>query len=265
MDNIKNRYINTSNLYDLDQRDNLIVDIPFYMEYAKKQNGYILELGCGTGRVSIELIKAGFSVTGLDLSEKMLDIYKDKIKDLEYDKQNNVNIVIGDMANFNLSTKFSLIIAPFRAFQALTKEEDIKSCLNCIRKHLDINGIFIINVFRPNKLLDESWCSGENIQWERKDPKTGFNVIKKDVRERIDTENQIIYPKFIYEIMHKDGNIEKIIEDLELKYYYYEQLKMVLEENGFTITEEYGWYDKSEIENGRELIMICKQNGAYSV
>jgi hypothetical protein len=37
MENIKNRYINTADLYDLDQRDNLVVDIPFYIEYAKKQ------------------------------------------------------------------------------------------------------------------------------------------------------------------------------------------------------------------------------------
>ena len=264
MENIKNRYINTSKLYDLDQRDNLIVDIPFYMEYAKKQNGHVLELGCGTGRVSIELIKAGFSVTGLDLSEKMLEIYKDKIKALKNDEQKRVNIINGNMADFNIDRKFSLIIAPFRVFQALTEENDIKNCLNCIRKHLEINGVFIINVFRPKKDLDESWCSRENIQWERDDPKTGFHVIKKDVRERIDTKNQIIYPKFIYEIMDKNGNIEKIAEDLELRYYYYDQLKSILEENDFSITEEYGWYDKSDIRNGRELIMVCKK-GAYSV
>ena len=264
MENIKNRFIKTSNLYDLDQRDNLVVDIPFYLEYAKKQNGYILELGCGTGRVSIELIKEGFIVTGLDLSEKMLDIYKDKIKDLSNYKQNRANLIIGDMANFNIDSKFSLIIAPFRAFQALTKKNDIKNCLSCINKHLDHNGIFIINVFRPNKVLDESWCSGENIQWERNDPKTGFLVRKKDVRERIDTKNQIIYPKFIYEIQDKDGNIEKKYEDLELKYYYHDQLKTILENNNFIVTEEYGWYDKSDIRNGRELVMVCKK-GAYSV
>ena len=255
----KNLYINTSNLYDLDQRDNLIADIPFYMDYAKKQNGHILELGCGTGRVSIELAKAGFSVTGLDLSEKMLEIYKDKVSTLQNDEQNRINIINGNMASFKIDTKFSLIIAPFRAFQSLTQENDIQNCLNCIKNHLDIDGIFIINVFRPNKVLDESWCSGENIQWERDDPKTGFHVIKKDVREKINIKNQIIYPRFIFEIADKEGKINKIYEDLELKYYYYEQLKTILEENGFTITEEYGWYDKSKIENGRELIMICKQ------
>lgn len=256
MEIIKNRYVNSANLYDLDQRDILVVDIPFYIEYAKKQNGNILDLGCGTGRVSIALAKLGYAVTGLDLSEQMLEICRNKIKNLPKDIQQKIKIINGNMANFNIDKKFSLIIAPFRAFQALTNDNEIKNCLKCIKNHLENDGIFIVNVFRPYKILDESWCSGENIQWERDDEKNGTHVIKKDIREKIDTKNQIIYPSFIYEIRNKNGDIEKYTEQLELKYYYYEQLIKLLKENGFKILEEYGWYDKSRIENGKELIII---------
>ena len=94
---IKNRYINTAKLYDLDQRDNLTVDIPFYLKYAKNQNGKILELGCGTGRVSIELAKAGYFVTGLDLSETMLGIYKEKLKILPKNIQENIELINGNI------------------------------------------------------------------------------------------------------------------------------------------------------------------------
>ena len=265
METNKHDYIKTANLYDLDQRDNLVADIPFYLEYAHRYKGCILELGCGTGRVSIELAKAGYFITGLDLSQKMLEVYEGKIKTLSKDVQNRINIINGNMANFNLDKKYSLIIAPFRVFQLLTVEDEINNCLNCIWKHLDDDGIFIVNVFRPNIILDESWCSGERIQWEREDPITGNLVIKKDVRERIDTIQQIIYPKFIYEVKDKEGNIEKITENLQLKYYYYDQLKSKLSSNDFDIIEEYGWYDKSPIETGRELIMVCKQKRAYCV
>jgi SAM-dependent methyltransferase len=258
MEDIKNRYINTSQFYDLDQRDNLIDDIPFYLDYADKYKGNILELGCGTGRVSIELAKAGYSVTGLDLSDSMLEIYKNKIKILPNNIQDNISLIKGNMADFDIDKKFSLIIAPFRAFQCLTKENDINKSLKCIKNHLDLNGIFIINVFRPNKMLDESWCSGPKIQWERDDLDNGFRVIKKDSRDKIDIKNQIIYPKFIYEIIDKNGGKVEHLEFLELKYYYREQLKTILINNGFKIVEEYGWYDKSEIENGRELIIICE-------
>jgi SAM-dependent methyltransferase len=243
-------------LYDLDQRDNLVVDIPFYLEYAKKQQGNILELGCGTGRVSIELAKAGYEVTGLDLSEPMLEIYKSKTKKLPQNIREKITLINGNMANFTINNKFSLIIAPFRAFQALTDDNDIKNCLKCIKSHLDKDGLFIINVFRPYKEMDESWIFPETIQWERDDEKNGTHVIKKHRGDKIDVKNQIIYPSFIYEIIDKDGNTEKHYEHLALKYYYYEQLINILKENGFKILEEYGWYDKSQIENNRELIII---------
>jgi SAM-dependent methyltransferase len=258
MEDIKNRYINSAKLYDLDQRDILVVDIPFYLEYAKRQNGNILDLGCGTGRVSIELAKADHFVTGLDLSKPMLEIYRNKIDKLPKNIQEKIDIINGNMADFNIGKKFSLIIAPFRAFQALTNENDIKNCLKCIKNHLDINGIFIINVFRPYKIMDETWCFKEKIQWERDDAEHGIHVVKKDYGEKIDIKNQIIYPGFIYEVTDQTGNTEKYVEHLELKYYYHEQLKQLLENNGLKMLEEYGWYDKSEISNGRELIIICE-------
>jgi len=257
MDTIKKRYINTSKFYDLDPRDIVIVDIPFYLDYANKYKGKILELGCGTGRVSIELAKAGHYVTGIDLSNSMLEIYKNKIEKLPIEISKKINLINRNMANFNINHKFSLIIAPFRAFQCLTKDSDIKNSLQCIKRHLDKNGVFIINVFRPYKVLDESWCFEPKIQWEREDKDEGIYVVKKDCGEKINVENQIIFPKFIYEVTDKNGNVEKHIEHLELKYYYYEQLKTLLKNNGFEILEEYGWYDKSKIEDGRELIIVC--------
>lgn len=57
-----NIYENTAWLYDYDNRDNLIDDIPFYKEYTLKSGGEVLELGCGTGRVALKLAEAGFSI-----------------------------------------------------------------------------------------------------------------------------------------------------------------------------------------------------------
>ncbi|WP_018213538.1 hypothetical protein [Desulfitobacterium hafniense] len=75
--------------------------------------------------------------------------------------------------------------------------------------------------------------------------------------QRIDVENQIIYPGFAYEVMASNGVVERFADNLALKYYYYEQLTTLLQDAGFRIREEYGWYDKSPIENGRELIFAC--------
>ncbi len=253
----KNRYIRTAHLYDLDQRDNLSADIPFYLDYATKQDGEILELACGTGRVSLELAKAEHKVTGLDISEPMLEVFREKLQNAAHAVREQISLVHGNMADFALNRKYSLIITPFRAFQALTEDIDIIGCLRCVREHLTDGGMFIINVFRPYKQLDQSWCYPETIQWEQDDEKSGYHIVKKHWGDRIDTDKQISYPHFAYEVTNSDGSIERTEEDLSLRYYYYEQLKDLLIRNDFRIKDEFGWYDKSPIENGRELIFVC--------
>ena len=254
-----NTYQNTAWLYDYDNRDNLTADIPFYIEYATKTGEDVLELGCGTGRVAIKMAEAGFNVTGLELSDTILEIFKEKLENVKAEVADRITLVKGNMVSFNIGKKYGLIIAPFRAFQALSDEKDVINSISCISEHLAEDGLFIVNVFRPFKQLDESWCYPETIQWETIDGDTGCRIVKKHWGDKIDTQNQIVYPHYAFEITHPDGKCERIEDDLELKYYYYDQLKEYLINGGFEITEEYGWYDRSNIKEGRELIFVCRK------
>ena len=254
-----NMYQNTAWLYDYDNRDHLTDDISFYVNYLIKADDEVLELGCGTGRVALKLASEGFSVTGLELSDTMIQAFRSKLQKMNDEVLSNVNLIKGDMASFNLDKKYGLIIAPFRAFQSLTEDEDIKNSIDCIRRHLKENGLFIVNAFQPFKQLNESWCYPETLQWETVDKSTGCKIAKKHWGDKIDTKNQIIYPHYAFEITHPDGRLQRIQDDLKLKYYYYNQLKKYLLDGGLAIVEEYGWYDKSPIENGRELIFVCKK------
>ena len=252
---MENLFRNSAWLYDLDNRDIVNEDIPFYIEYAKRQQGPVLELGCGTGRVTMALAAEGFDVTGLDLSPDMLGIFRQKLGKRP-DIAGKITLIHGNMANFDIDRKFSMIIAPFRAFQALTEDADIKNCLGLVRQHLDDGGIFIVNVFNPYKVLDESWSYPETVQWERHDSESGCHVVKKHWGDKIDVANQIIYPHFAYEVAHPDGRHERFVDDLKLKYYYYDQLRQTIEGAGLAICEEFSWYDKTPIP-GREIIFVC--------
>ena len=256
---VENLFRNTAWLFDVDNRENMHADIPFYIEYAKEQNGEVLELGCGTGRVSLALARLGFRVTGLDLSNEMLEVFKQKLT-AEPELKDKITLVHGNMANFSLNKKFALIIAPFRAFQALTNDNDINSSLKCIKEHLTGDGIFIVNVFNPKQVMDQSWCYPETVQWERLDEATGNHVVKKHWGDKIDTANQIIYPHFAYEVTDNNGSTSRYIEDIKLKYYYREQLQAALEKAGLKVKEQFGWYDKTTIEEKwREIIFVCRR------
>jgi SAM-dependent methyltransferase len=259
---MENLFGNSAWLYDLDNRDIVKDDIPFYIVYARKQQGPVLELGCGTGRVALTLAAEGFDVTGLDLSGDMLDIFREKL-DKRPEIADKITIVHGNMANFDLGRNFAMIIAPFRAFQALTEDADIKNCLHLVRNHLADSGIFIVNVFNPYRMLDESWCYPETTQWERHDHASGCYVVKKHWGDKIDVENRVIYPHFAYHVTYPDGRHERIVTDLKLKYYYYDQLREVVEAAGLVISEEFSWYDKSPT-GGREIIFVCKKEEIYN-
>ena len=255
----ENLFENSAWLYDVDNRDNLLDDIPFYLEFANRQQGEILELGCGTGRVALTLAAEGFYVTGLDLSQQMLDVFHKKVK-IAPELADKVTLVHGNMANFSLGRKFAMIIAPFRAFQVLTDNRDIDNSLACIHEHLTDDGIFIVNTFNavPERMTEQAWCYPETVQWERLDEKTGNYVIKKHRRDKIDTVNQVIYPSHVFEVTYPDGKTGRIMDTLKLKYFFANQLRAVIEKANMEIIEEYSWYDKSP-PGGREIIFVCKR------
>lgn len=256
---MKNLKRNSAWLYDIEQdNDNLTDDIPFYIDYAASQKGEVLELGCGTGRVALALLGRGFHVTALDLSKDMLDVFREKLSKRP-ELEGRAQLVHASMSDFSFDKKFALIIVPFRAFQAVTQEKDIQGTLACVREHLSEGGIFIVNVFKPYTVFDEGWCRDvETVDFEVFDENSGLYVVRKHGRPRIDVENQIVYPYLAYEITYEDGRKERVVDQLELKYYYSPQLREVVEKAGFEITDEYSWYDKSP-PGGREIILVCKK------
>ena len=122
-------------------------DVEFFVEAAAKSGGPVLEVGCGTGRVLIPTARAGISITGLDLSDHMLDVCREALIEEPELVQNQVKLVQGDMRDFYLGKKFALVTTPFRPFQHLITIEDQIKCLENIQNHLEPGGKFILDIF----------------------------------------------------------------------------------------------------------------------
>ncbi len=249
-----NLYRPSAHLYDLDPREITRDDIAFYLAKARELGGSVLELGCGTGRVSIPLAENGGEVWALDLSDEMLGQLRGKLKRLSAPAIQRLHIVHGSMAGFDLGRNFDLIIVPFRAFQALSERPEQEACLECIRKHLSDRGQFIMHVFKPKMVFDQSWVRPESFDWEVTDPATGKAVRRYERRKRVDLDRQVLYVDLVYRI---EGSVQDIVEPLAISYFYEEQMRSLLQRHGFEIIEERGYFDGRPIASGPELIFIC--------
>ena len=124
-------------------------DIPFYIEEARRSDGPVLELGCGTGRVTIPIAQSGINIIGLDSSTEMLRKAQDKVQTLPVDTS-NISFLHEDMRNFSVDQEFGLVIIPFRGFLSLLSVADQVDTLAMVKKHLAPGGRLVFNVFILN-------------------------------------------------------------------------------------------------------------------
>jgi len=105
-------------------------DVAFYRDAVREFGDPVLELGCGTGRITMALAEAGKRITGLDLSERMLERAVKKRAALRVEARERLHLMQGDMARFDLGEKFRLVIIPFRPFQHLLEVRQQVDCLD---------------------------------------------------------------------------------------------------------------------------------------
>ena len=101
-----------------------LVDLPFYVDLAKKFGGPVLEIGCGTGRVLLAIARQGIEIHGVDDSLAMLGVLKPHWKQESREVRRNVHLHRGDMRQFRLQKKYPLVIMPFRPLQHMRTVDD---------------------------------------------------------------------------------------------------------------------------------------------
>ncbi len=103
----------------------------------------MLELACGTGRVSIPIARLGFAVTGLDIVPGMVELARSKSAGLP------TRWVAADARTFDLGEDFRLIFMTGNAFQLFLMNADQEALLGHVRAHLHDKGLFAFETRNP--------------------------------------------------------------------------------------------------------------------
>ncbi len=243
--------------YDYEQKK-FRQDIPFYLEYAQKSGGEVLEIACGTGRILIPLAEAGIQITGLDSSSKMLDIARQKAENLKDEIKSDVQLIQGDMKDFNLHKEFNLIFIAFRSFQCLVNKYEQEKCLHMLRRHLKNNGILIIDLFAPrHDYLAKGHLSiylGTFL-----DEVNGVTVTRR-TEATYDLAAQTVSNDWYYSWTDQHGDFHQLLWKFTLSYLFRYEAELLFEKCGFQVETVYGGFDKSPYDYySGEQIFVCRK------
>ena len=121
-------------------------DVRFWRQLASRQDGRILELGCGTGRLSLPLLKDGAALVGVDRSGPMLARARAKAK--RAGLISRARFVRGDIRRLPFRSRpgFGLVMAPYGMLQSLTRERDLSATLVSIARVLRRDGVVGIDL-----------------------------------------------------------------------------------------------------------------------
>jgi SAM-dependent methyltransferase len=230
---------------------------------AAAGGGPILELGCGTGRVLLPLARAGFEITGLDLSAEMLERCRAKLPSEPPEVSDRVRLLEADMTSFDLGRRFAAIICPFASFQQLRTVEQQLACLERCRTDLRPHGTLVLDLPNPDPappshVRDEpaegeataelvEWTDGRRIRW-------WMTVIDYD-RSLQCNECEVTY-----EIVEADGATRRINEKIILRYVFRYELEHLLVRAGFRVVALYGDYDRSPFADGSPAMIVVAES-----
>jgi SAM-dependent methyltransferase len=178
-------------------------DLKFYKKWLpKNKNARILELCCGTGRLTIPIAKDGYNISGVDITSSML------AKEKASESHLGVEFIEADIRTLELPEKYDLIFIPFNSIHHLYKNEDLFQAFNVVKNHLKENGLFLLDCYNPNiRYITEGEKEQKEIaQYKTKD---GRNVLIKQ-KMRYKNKTQINCIEWHYYI--KYNNVPKLIK-----------------------------------------------------
>ena len=228
--------------------------MPFWMDLIESYGAPVLELGCGTGKITIPIAEAGFEILGVDNSKSMLEHAREKTRDLEIP----IRFAQSDMVDFSLDRKFKTILLPSNNLAHLMDFNQAVSCFARVREHLADEGIFVIDAFVPSLSILTKSPEEEEILSKYEDP-DGNGEVVVTAKAVYEADTQIRRVTTV-QIMPDGSSTEG---HLNMRMYFPQELEALLDFAGFEVLEKYGSYEKDPFSSKsiKQLIVARKSKG----
>ena len=231
-------------------------DFFFYQELARRTDGPILELMCGSGRLLRPLLEAGHTVVGVDISPALLDLAREKLSQPDTVQ---AKLVLGDVRDALPQGPFACAIVAINSFMHLSSITDQLQVLHNIYKVLQPGGLVILDLFNPDPrelmrqsgqlILDKTFI----LPHDRR--------VQKWVSQSVDFATQTSQVTFMYDEISVAGDVRRAILPFTMRWLYRYELEHLLARAGFVLEQVYGSYDLEEYATESELMLTVARKG----
>lgn len=260
-------------LYDYEYRRRR-ADVTFYRELATKRlggPGRVLELGAGSGRVTIPLARDGHEVVGIDQSKAMLARLRSRTESLPGAARSRITVVEGDLCTFSVpaprvnrsaaTSKFPLVIAAFNVLEHLYTRGELAACLARVAEHLAPGGAFAFDVQMP----DLAWLVRDpQKRWAKTrftDPATG-RAMFYSTNHDYDPVNQIVTIRLYYDPV--DGKGGSRVVKLTQRKYFPAELEALVAAAGFRVVGRFGDFFWAPLDGAAESQVLVVERARPS-
>lgn len=205
--------------------------VAFLEDLAGK--GPALELGIGTGRVALALADTGVEVHGIDSSEHMLRILSGK------PGGGALSVVQGTMADFALEERFPLIYAVFNTFFSLLTQDEQVACFECVARHLEPGGTFVMQAFVPDPASFERTHQRISVESTSAEDLQVDATTHDPVEQRVDNLHVLVH----------EGKVT--LFPVKIRYTHVSELDLMARIAGLRLRERWADWDRSEFPSAK--------------
>ena len=229
--------------------DRELADVEFYVDLAREVDGPVLEVGCGTGRIYLELLRAGVDADGIDVSGEMLEVLERRAAE----EGLSPRVRQADVVDFEPDRSYELVIVPFRTFLHVLSLADQQATLRTLRAALEPGGRLVLNVFAPDlDVIADRYGepTTETVEHDGGEFRVTSVTDLEDDLEWIARERRTV---------ERDGEI--LAEStFRLKLLTKREFELLCETTGWSAWTVYGGFDREPLEDAsQELVWVLEK------
>jgi SAM-dependent methyltransferase len=240
--------------YDLDL-EGYDDDVALYERLADAGWRTVLELGCGTGRVTVALARQGCTVTGIDVSSAMLALARERVAGVA-----NVTLIEADMRMLDLGERFDSVIVPLGGLQHLEDVDDLVEAMRAIAHHLAPEGLAVIDVEAPH--ADDFTPGPQPLveHWTRPWAAGGNVLVTKLVAVDAHPADGVRDVTWHFDVQSPEGALRRVTQQFTLRTLTPAELELSARVAGLAVTGMFGTYQLDPFGDGDERLIVTLEH-----